>query len=272
MQGKYGFIQGGIMEYITSGIIYYLEYFKEYKGIRNLTANLKWIKKTLDTELPHAADKEIHILGMTHGAKNMSPDSKKSAIKSQKLIVKTLEEIQPDIVGVEGFCGEEYTPEKLIKEVSERLTMVNPGVKTSDAQDIIENILNDPTNSWVTNFYKMHPGTKFYGIESQDLIKISDAISISFDLKKQSQDSMYKGKIKIEEIYREINRLRGLFMIAKLTRAIRKTKAVKAAVPVGAAHMLEMNQLCHHLGAENWYFYDASQLTKPLFEFTEIES
>lgn len=239
------------MEYIEKDFLAMINGSTSNPAIQAVREVMERYKLTLYRELPRAANKEIHVIGMMHHGKSALDDKElaKKVIISQQEVTKYLCTIDPDIVGVEGFCGEKYTVRNQIIEY-EKLWHLKP-IPYSEMNDKIFEIENDPMMNSIINFKRLRPHVFFCGVEQPALDRMHGVI-----MHWLSQQKFLKTD-PVVKLHEATSRLRGLMMIAKLARHMKNFSKVRAALPVGYDHLKEIKELNGHLHA-HWIFHDAT--------------
>lgn len=99
------------------------------KAIADFWEEKNKILDSLENNLEKLSQKKVCFIGFQHGGDINIGDIEKQnllAIKSQNHTYRLLFSINPDLVGVEGFCGDLYTPKIQTIEHFHAVGKINP--------------------------------------------------------------------------------------------------------------------------------------------------
>lgn len=245
------------MKYIEDAYIKVLKSSaKLHRGAAEVFQLLDRFRKTLNTEFQYAGNNEIHIIGSSHhshdGLGEIAP-----VIESQREVYKTLIEINPDILGVEGFYREAYTRHAEVAQLQAEGVLPRR-LTEKQIDECIKNADDHPVAPAIYKYYNENPSKKYTGVEHEALHQFQEQCYQSYEQLRRFGLITKESPIAILQC--GTLRLRGLMMIAILTRVMRKTNSVRAALPVGALHLQEIKELKVHLNAKCWKTYNVSKL------------
>ncbi len=184
--------------------------------------------------LPKAFSKEIHFITMLHGSPGQNLGN--YAIKSQEQVMLFLKEIQPDMVGKEGYSGEYFTTKKYIEEY-----IIATGNKPD--QNFVNRLVykyeNNMEYNGVIRFQNTKPACTFVGVEDQALNLLHIEIG-NMVVQLQNQNNFLSKEDNLMRLYRELMFWRGTMMIANFGKKMTKTNVKKGAFPIGHDHSTEI--------------------------------
>lgn len=251
---------GGNMKYIEETFLKALEFHKDRFVVLSVLDKISRYRKTFEKEFPRAANQSIHIIGMIHTHWNRSARNsieEDVVVESQNQVIKTLTEIQPEIIGVEGFCGDKFTPQGIVEE-NQKLNMKRE-LLPNEVQTLVNQMLDDPEVNPILNFQMQNPHIQFSGTEQLDLLRLQ--VATMMGASHESQKRALTKQDPLTVVLDGTVRLRSLMMIAKLSRHLTKHSKKVGALPVGHLHLLDIRELGSHLGAD-WKFYNATSLNE----------
>jgi hypothetical protein len=246
---------GKIMQYITKAFLEALRLTKDqYAWASKVNSQLMVYRGLLNTYLPIAAKQNLHIIWMIHekdGERAIQPE----AVASQMEVVRLLDLINPEIVGMEGFSGSIFTVNNLIEERCKQENIQIKDLPAGQLDHIISYITNDPHIQPLLSFQERNPHINFCGVDDYNL-QTFQHMATNLMRKANKQSNAY---IIMATLFNESIRLRGMLMIAKLARNLQKHGKSIGALPVGFLHSEEIIELKEYFNA-NWEIYDAKNI------------
>ncbi len=231
-----------------------LHKYKYIPDVNSVKEKVYRYRLAIQKESPRLKSQEIHVIGMAHkinpGEENWSPLTQGDIIGSQKKMVEFLNQVTPTLVGIEGFSGEKFS---FRNAIIEGFKIHGMQCYEHDISKHTEQMQNHPQQKDFWDYIANNPQVEFCGVEDFELHRL--------------QNKIWKGMIPIhlsdfEGFMNGLVRLRGILMMVKLSRQIRKNSHERGALPVGFLHLREIIEYKDYLNAD-WLIHNATKFSGP---------
>ncbi len=229
------------MNFLGKNLEYYIRNNKS-KAVTGFWEEKNKILDSLEVNLEKLSQKKICFIGFQHGGDINIGDTEKQnllAIKSQNNTYKLLFSINPDLVGVEGFCGDIYTPRMQTIEHFHAVGEMNPNnlqIFRGITQLAQNNSCNSVYRYWqLCNIQKRN--CTFVGIENKTLDYLAAEIHNKTKAAIESRDMIKFQEIK--PVNDDVSFLRGYSMFGTFNQRIEIHRSENPVLPIGAEHIRE---------------------------------
>ncbi len=213
------------------------------------------LQAKLDQNLPQLSNIKLNIIGMTHAAPNMEKIRKNAAIESQIKIYQILQDLNPELIGMEGFQGYEYNPYNFVSQLVGREG--NKTINSSQINQVAKSIINDPRQNAMFRYQLINKSVISVGIEEIILDITTNKIILHIE-KYENNPTYYKYLLStLSQTFKEIQQLRGLLMLANMYDYIKEFNSYNPVCIVGGDHVdNEINELIQNNSITKWVIYD----------------
>ncbi len=205
-------------------------------------------------------NKEVHFIGCQHGDDNemfpTEPEVIQQTILSQRLVYKLVLQIKPQIIGVEGFFGDEFTPKNQAMELLKLQGKHRPSI--SEILAVSAKLSNDEqSNSIIKVWKQLKNNVIFIGAEHPNLTSL--CLKVIQNMEKMVHLNYPVNLIKEAKSNLDLlQSLRGYYMLARLNKFMEIHKLNKGLIAMGSEHCEhEVKDTVNFYRPDKWLIYDA---------------